>query len=276
MTARKDRPLLDGDQAAALSLHYRDGVFPVLHHRRLWSPLRLSADELQGLRAAAEQLRRAGRAQASTSVLRGRHLAVICDGPLPPVMRALARSFSDAGGTVTLLQAGAWRAKPPEALRDAARVLGRLYDAIDCCDLPRTVTEEIEREAGVPVLDGLAGGSHPLRLLADVMTLHTVVPEPSRELRVAIDARGNEVLHAALLRCAAATGLQLTEAAALAPGAQPEWSDDPEVELDLALPLASGRLRMPNTTPEMQVRLAGLLAEHETAVLLAAYVAALG
>lgn len=268
--------MLDGDQAGATATHYRVDVFRAIPHRHLWSPLRLSADEIRALHAAAERLRGTGRAEAGITALRGRHLAVICDIPLPSAMQALTRAVGDAGGTVTLLQAGAWRSKPPDALRDAARVLGRLYDAIDCCDLPRSVVEQIEREAGVPVLDGLAGAAHPLRLLADVMTLQALRPASSQALRVAIDAHGNEELPAALARCAAATGLALNEAAVLASVPPPGWADEPEVEVDLALPLGPGRLRMPNETPELRVRLAGLLAEHETAVLLAAYVAALG
>ena len=195
-------------------------MFPAIHHRRLWAPLALSAEELQRLREAGEQLRDAGRAGAGTSALRARQVALICDLPLPPATRALARAVADTGGTVTLLQAGAWRAKPPEAMRDAARVLGRLYDAIDCCDLPRTVVEQIEREAGVPVLDGLAGAGHPLRGLAA------------------------------------------------------GWADEPAAELELALPMSVGS-RGPQAASAPHARLACPREECETAVLLAAYLAAL-
>jgi hypothetical protein len=31
-------------------------------------------------------------------------------------------------------------------------LLGKLYDAVDCCDLPPTLVEQIDRHAGVPVL----------------------------------------------------------------------------------------------------------------------------
>ncbi|KWT94103.1 Ornithine carbamoyltransferase chain F [Variovorax sp. WDL1] len=56
-------------------------------------------------------------------------------------------------------------------LRTLARMLGRLYDAIDCGTMPSDAVLRIEREAGVPVYQGLGTDDHPARALADLMAL---------------------------------------------------------------------------------------------------------
>ena len=52
----------------------------------------------------------------------------------------------------------------------AARLLGRLYDAIECDDLPAQLAIDLERDAGVPVFNGLGGPEHASCMLARMMS----------------------------------------------------------------------------------------------------------
>ena len=49
---------------------------------------------------------------------------------------------------------------------ETARVLGRLYDGIECQGLAPELVRQLGRDAGVPVFDGLAAAHHPTAHLA--------------------------------------------------------------------------------------------------------------
>jgi ornithine carbamoyltransferase len=49
------------------------------------------------------------------------------------------------------------------------QMLGSLYDAVDCDALSPDAARELQRLAGVPVFDGLAGDGHPLRALVPAL-----------------------------------------------------------------------------------------------------------
>ncbi|WP_051244118.1 hypothetical protein [Azohydromonas australica] len=52
----------------------------------------------------------------------------------------------------------------PQA-HDAARLLGRFYDALDCEGLPADLVHRLRRNCGVPVYEGLGRRDHPLAQL---------------------------------------------------------------------------------------------------------------
>src|SRR3546814_15895800 len=56
-------------------------------------------------------------------------------------------------------------------MKDTARVLGRLYDAIEYRGYGQKVVEELAAHAGVPVYNGLTDEFHPTQILADFMTM---------------------------------------------------------------------------------------------------------
>ena len=52
-----------------------------------------------------------------------------------------------------------------------ARVLGRVYDAIEYRGFGQKIVEELAEWAGVPVYNGLTDEFHPTQILADLMTM---------------------------------------------------------------------------------------------------------
>jgi ornithine carbamoyltransferase len=159
-------------------------------HRHLWSPTRLSSTDLRALLDTATALDRASQPNHGWRPLRGRHLALLCN-----CAADMTLSFQHAvyalGGTVALLDANDWLSSAVERVPDAARILGRLYDAIDRCDLPATLVEQIDAHSGVPVFNGVARPEHPLRqLIIDARAAHSALPAaPSAsEQRCALQA----------------------------------------------------------------------------------------
>lgn len=132
--------------------------------QRLLAQVPLSAEELQVLLGSAEALRRAAEAGIDQPLLRGKNIAVLCTQANCESADAFTRAATRLGARVarispdTTLQHG-----EAEAARDSARLLGRLYDAVECDDLPDEVVERLQRSVGVPVYNGLARRDHPLQ-----------------------------------------------------------------------------------------------------------------
>lgn len=58
-----------------------------------------------------------------------------------------------------------------ESIADTARVLSRMYDAIEYRGFEQAIVEEMAKYSSVPVFNGLTNEFHPTQMLADVMTI---------------------------------------------------------------------------------------------------------
>ena len=67
-----------------------------------------------------------------------------------------------------------------ETVKDTARVLGRMYDAIEYRGFGETIADELAQWAGVPVYNGLTDEWHPTQILADFLTIREHVAEAAR------------------------------------------------------------------------------------------------
>jgi ornithine carbamoyltransferase len=80
-----------------------------------------------------------------------------------------------------------------ETVKDTARVLGRMYDAIEFRGFDEAAADELAEWAGVPVYNGLTDEWHPTQILADFLTMREHVPKPLEEISFCYlgDARFN-------------------------------------------------------------------------------------
>jgi ornithine carbamoyltransferase len=80
-----------------------------------------------------------------------------------------------------------------ETVKDTARVLGRMYDALEYRGFDESVADELARWAGVPVFNGLTDEWHPTQILADFLTFEERVSKPLDEVAFCYlgDARFN-------------------------------------------------------------------------------------
>lgn len=80
-----------------------------------------------------------------------------------------------------------------ESVKDTARVLGRMFDAIEYRGDSQAAVEELAAHAGVPVYNGLTDDWHPTQMLADVLTMTEHSAKPVQEIAYAYlgDARFN-------------------------------------------------------------------------------------
>ena len=77
----------------------------------------------------------------------------------------------DLGMGVTYLDPSGSQMGHKESIADTARVLGRMFDGIEFRGFAQADVEELARESGVPVWNGLTDLWHPTQMLADVLTI---------------------------------------------------------------------------------------------------------
>ena len=178
----RGRSALDAHQGPA-----RRAAYPSLSPPR-HEPFRPAPPPLVARSPVERRSARAARHRRRCSIVRntptragarcaGADLALLCScarrhGTLPssaPCTNSAARWL--------VLDANDWLSSAVERVPDAARMLGRLYDAIDCCDLPAPLVEQIEAHSGVPVFNGVARPEHPLRqLIVDARAAQGALP----------------------------------------------------------------------------------------------------
>ena len=236
-------------------------------HRRLWSPERLSSADLHTLLDTAAALKRAKERDQDWGPLRGRHLALLssdCDGAAQRFQRAV----QGLGGTVARLDANDWQTSAGDRVPDAARMLGRLYDAIDCCDLPAPLLEQIDAHSGVPVFNGLACASHPLSAVGALLTMREAGAKPLNRLQVQFNGDAHAARRQAAAVLARLAGIDVR----MHGGADPrlDFIFDPHAESS-----ECDCLTRPDGTSDEQARLAALLAGNRECTLQALMVCSL-
>lgn len=171
-----------------------------LKHRSLLDVTDLSAAEFRLLIDLARDLKRAKRAGLESPRLSGKNLCIIFEKTSTRTRCAFEVAARDQGMGVTYLDPSGSQIGHKESMKDTARVLGRMYDAIEYRGFSQESVEVLARYAGVPVYNGLTDESHPTQMLADLLTMEEHAEAPLRELAIAFlgDSRNN-VAHSLLL-----------------------------------------------------------------------------
>ena len=99
----------------------------------------------------------------------------------------------DLGMGVTYLDPSGSQIGHKESIKDTARVLGRMYDAIEYRGFAQSIVDDLAKYSGVPVYNGLTDESHPTQILADFMTMEEHSDKPLSGMAYCYlgDARNN-------------------------------------------------------------------------------------
>ena len=143
-------------------------------------------DLAAGLKAA----KRDGREEPR---LVGRAIALIFEKDSTRTRCAFEVAAFDQGAHVTFIGPSGSHMGHKETVKDTARVLGRMYNAIEYRGYAQETAEELAEHAGVPVYNGLTDDWHPTQTLADFLTFRECVPKPLDEVAFCYlgDARFN-------------------------------------------------------------------------------------
>jgi ornithine carbamoyltransferase len=125
--------------------------------------------------------------------LGGKDIALIFEKSSTRTRAAFEVAAFDQGAHVTYLDPTGSQLGHKESIADTARVLGRMYDAIEYRGNAQADVETLAEHAGVPVYNGLTNEWHPTQMLADFLTMHDSSSKPYDALSYAFmgDCRFN-------------------------------------------------------------------------------------
>lgn len=164
-----------------------------LRNRSLLTVQDYTPREFRYLLDLARDLKRAKYARTEQKHLAGKEICLIFEKTSTRTRCAFEVACYDQGANVTYLDPAGSQIGHKESFKDTARVLGRMYDAIEYRGSAQQGVEQLARYAGVPVYNGLTDEYHPTQMLADVMTMREHSDKPISDIKYAYvgDTRSN-------------------------------------------------------------------------------------
>jgi len=192
-----------------------------LRGRSLLKETDLNADEFLYLVDLARQVRAEKSRGETGQRLAGRNIALIFEETSTRTRSAFEVAAHDEGGHVTYLGPGESQLGHKESVKDTARVLGRMFDAIEYRGSAQASVETLGEFAGVPVWNGLTETWHPTQMLADILTMTDHCSKPLTEVAFCYLGDGRNNTANSLLVTGATLGMdaRICAPAALQPSA---------------------------------------------------------
>jgi ornithine carbamoyltransferase len=153
-----------------------------LRGRHLMKLADFSPEELTYLLDLAAELKAEKREGREEQRLVGKEIALIFEKDSTRTRCAFEVAAYDQGAHVTFIGPSGSHMGHKETVKDTARVLGRMYDAIEYRGFAQDTAEELARWAGVPVYNGLTDEWHPTQILADFLTFREHSSKPLSEI----------------------------------------------------------------------------------------------
>jgi ornithine carbamoyltransferase len=141
-----------------------------------------SPREISYLLKLSADLKTAKYAGTEVPQLNGKEIALIFEKDSTRTRVGFEVAAYDQGAKVTYLGPTGTHIGHKESVKDTARVLGRIYDAIEYRGFGQKIVEELAEYAGVPVYNGLTNEFHPTQVLADFLTMQEHVEKPLHEI----------------------------------------------------------------------------------------------
>ena len=153
-----------------------------LRGRNLMKLADFEPEEITYLIDLAAELKAAKKEGREEQMLVGKEIALIFEKDSTRTRCAFEVAAYDQGAHVTFIGPGGSHMGHKETAKDTARVLGRMYDAIEYRGFAQDTAEELARWSGVPVYNGLTDEWHPTQILADFLTFKEHLDKPLDEV----------------------------------------------------------------------------------------------
>ena len=130
-----------------------------------------SAEEIGYLLDLAAKLKAEKKNGISHKIHEGKNLALIFEKTSTRTRCAFEVAAADLGVNAVYLDPSASQIGKKESIEDTAKVLGRMFDAIEYRGFGQERVELLAKHSGVPVYNGLTNEFHPTQVLADFLTI---------------------------------------------------------------------------------------------------------
>ena len=128
-------------------------------------------DEITELLDLAADLKAKKKAGIVHRLKEGKNIALIFEKTSTRTRCSFEVAAQDLGMGSTYLGPTGSQIGVKESMADTARVLSRMYDAIEYRGFEQSRVEELAKYAEVPVINGLTNEFHPTQILADFLTI---------------------------------------------------------------------------------------------------------
>src|SRR4051812_7354338 len=153
-----------------------------LHGRAFLKLADYTPEEIRYLLHLAAELKAAKKEGREEQRLVGKEIALIFEKDSTRTRCAFEVAAYDQGAHVTFIGPGGSHMGHKETAKDTARVLGRMYDAIEYRGFATDTAQDLADHAGVPVYNGLTDEWHPTQILADFLTFREHIAKPANEV----------------------------------------------------------------------------------------------
>jgi ornithine carbamoyltransferase len=152
-----------------------------------------SQREMLYLLDLSRDLKRAKYSGTERELLKRKEICLIFEKTSTRTRCAFEVAAHDQGAHVTYLDPSGSQIGHKESMKDTARVLGRMFDAIEFRGSGQDMVDDLAKYAGVPVYNGLTDDWHPTQMLADMLTMVEHSDKPRTQIAYAFlgDARNN-------------------------------------------------------------------------------------
>jgi len=164
-----------------------------LRQRSFLKELDFSPKEWKFLLGLAADLKAAKYAGTEQPRLAGKNVALIFEKSSTRTRCAFEVAAHDQGAHVTYLDPSGSQMGSKESVKDTARVLGRMFDAIEYRGFSQGSVEALATWSGVPVWNGLTDEWHPTQTLCDMLTMREHCAKDDKDIAFAYcgDAHNN-------------------------------------------------------------------------------------
>jgi ornithine carbamoyltransferase len=170
--------------------------------RSLLTWLDYSGEEIRFLLDLAKQVKDEKKRGGLQQRLAGKTVALLFEKRSTRTRCAFETAVGEEGGHPVFLSTADIHLGEKETIEDTARVLGRMFDAIQFRGFKQSTAETLAQYSGVPVWNGLTDEYHPTQVLADVLTLEeNFGPSKGKKLCFVGDGRNN-VARSLMVICA--------------------------------------------------------------------------
>ena len=142
-----------------------------LYGRSLLTLLDYSPEEIQYLLEFSKQVKAQSKSGEILQRFKGMTLALLFEKRSTRTRCAFETAFGEEGGHPVFLSTADIQLGAKESIEDTARVLGRMFSAIQYRGFKQETAEILAKYSGVPVYNGLTDLYHPTQALADILTL---------------------------------------------------------------------------------------------------------
>ncbi|UPA16687.1 ornithine carbamoyltransferase [Borrelia coriaceae] len=133
--------------------------------------LDFTQEDIRYLLDLSHSLKKAKYSGLEEQKLKRKNIAIIFEKDSTRTRCAFEVAAYDQGAHVTYLGPSGSQIGKKESIADTARVLGRMYDAIEFRGFDQKSVEDLAKYSNVPVYNGLTDVAHPTQVLADFMTI---------------------------------------------------------------------------------------------------------